>query len=73
MFTSLKLIMAVDSNTLKMTFTRIGDDKPEYDIFLDLHSRQCDTPTSPLHRHLIDKILEAQQKELIAQGHRASK
>ena len=54
MFTSLKLIMAVDSNTLKMTFTRIGDDKPEYDIFLDLHSRLNVTPQSLPYTHILE-------------------
>lgn len=53
MFTSLKLIMAVDSNTLKMTFTRIGDDKPEYDIFLDLHSRLNVTPQPLPYTHIL--------------------
>lgn len=34
MFTSLKLIMAVDSNMLKMTFTRMGMINPNRISFL---------------------------------------
>lgn len=45
-----------------------GDDKPQYVTFLDLHSKLNVTPP-----HLIGKKLGAQRKELIAQGHRASK
>ena len=45
--------MAVDSNTLKMTFTRIRDDKPEYDIFLDLHRRLNVTPQPLPYTHIL--------------------